>query len=394
MSVHTRVCLVCTRQMAKYTCPRCNVPYCSLGCYKSHDERCTERFAKDNVSAALKNKRASTEEQKKMVNILKRVHENDDDVIVDDDGVNPVSEDIEVGKWLEKMTLGEDADLDLNKLKDETKKAFELACMAGKLREQVESWEPWWKKPVIVPSQSTSGARNPSLSAGPPINEDIPVFSSLFSGKPSPTLPHHLLDIVFAYVSTLLTYNGDWDWDEHGAISMLISFSPVLSTTGTSRHHSYEATLRECIALHNKWHGANEEVSGSLCLPQHCVKVFNGGRLRLLQLLSDLLDLALRAEACLVQSRESKSFPRVERRKIKREINKLCRIQHKMTFFLSWVNSRQETEIHMWAQEVDLAVQMILANDMKKDEPTIFHIGEEAQSRAKPSSFKKKIVVL
>lgn len=29
------VCRVCARQYAKYTCPRCNVRYCSLDCYKA-----------------------------------------------------------------------------------------------------------------------------------------------------------------------------------------------------------------------------------------------------------------------------------------------------------------------------------------------------------------------
>jgi len=126
--------------MSKYTCPRCCTPYCSLGCYKNHGERCTEGFARDNLTSALKNKRASKEDRKKMVEILKRVNENDDEICenADWDTVNPVAEDEEVGRWLEKMTLGQEVDVDLQKLDVKTKKAFHLACMAGKLRDQVE----------------------------------------------------------------------------------------------------------------------------------------------------------------------------------------------------------------------------------------------------------------
>jgi len=395
MSVHSRVCLVCTRQMSKYTCPRCNTPYCSLLCYKNHGKSCTEGFAKDNLTSALKNKRASKEDKMKMVEILKRVHENEDEVCEtsDEDIINPVADDSEVGRWLEKMTLGEEDDLDVQKLGSETKKAFHLACMAGKLREHVEQWTPWWIKPIIIPSGQSMD--NPSLTTGPQINEDIPNLETLYSGKPSPMLPYHLLDIVFAYTSTLFTYNGDWDWDERGAMSTLIYRSSVLSTPLISRHHSFEAALRACLTLHRSQDGANEEATESLSAAQHCVKVFNGGRLRLLQLLSDLLDLSLRAEACVVQERDGKNLTKAERRKSKREVNSLCKIQHKVTFFLSWVNSLPDTEIHLWTQEVDLVVQTIVAIEEKREKPTIFHIdGDDEKFKEQKPSCKKKIVIL
>ena len=34
----------CHQAAAEYTCPRCNVRYCSLDCYRGHSERCTEGF--------------------------------------------------------------------------------------------------------------------------------------------------------------------------------------------------------------------------------------------------------------------------------------------------------------------------------------------------------------
>jgi hypothetical protein len=41
-------CQVCGKAAAGtlYTCPRCNVRYCGLACYKGHSERCTEGFYK------------------------------------------------------------------------------------------------------------------------------------------------------------------------------------------------------------------------------------------------------------------------------------------------------------------------------------------------------------
>ena len=48
------VCGVCARQLSKYGCPRCNKRTCSLACYKAHSTACTELFARDNVTQAMK----------------------------------------------------------------------------------------------------------------------------------------------------------------------------------------------------------------------------------------------------------------------------------------------------------------------------------------------------
>ena len=49
------ICHVCTKSTSKYKCPRCNVPYCSLKCYKEHDVDCTEEFYKEWVEEEMKN---------------------------------------------------------------------------------------------------------------------------------------------------------------------------------------------------------------------------------------------------------------------------------------------------------------------------------------------------
>ena len=39
---------------AKYQCPRCNAPYCSLPCYQTHGVQCTELFARAQVEEAMR----------------------------------------------------------------------------------------------------------------------------------------------------------------------------------------------------------------------------------------------------------------------------------------------------------------------------------------------------
>ena len=45
----------CLKQSSRYTCPRCNTPYCTLACYKSDGHlNCSETFYKENFLQALK----------------------------------------------------------------------------------------------------------------------------------------------------------------------------------------------------------------------------------------------------------------------------------------------------------------------------------------------------
>ncbi|XP_072292821.1 zinc finger HIT domain-containing protein 2 [Eucyclogobius newberryi] len=66
------VCMLCSCKPSLYTCPRCNVPYCSLSCYKSPEHSvCSEDFYKESVLQELKEMGKTEEEgKKKMQEIL------------------------------------------------------------------------------------------------------------------------------------------------------------------------------------------------------------------------------------------------------------------------------------------------------------------------------------
>ncbi|CAN0908894.1 Zinc finger HIT domain-containing protein 2 [Linum grandiflorum] len=82
------ICHVCQKQFSQYTCPRCNSRYCSLQCYKSHSVRCTESFMRENVVGELKHLKTGDESKRKMMDILKRVHSEEEKIeaMDDDDG--------------------------------------------------------------------------------------------------------------------------------------------------------------------------------------------------------------------------------------------------------------------------------------------------------------------
>lgn len=72
-----RPCGLCLSNPARYTCPRCNVPYCSLSCYRaSAHMACSEQFYKDCVSQELRARgRAEDEDRVHMRNVLQRMQQ-------------------------------------------------------------------------------------------------------------------------------------------------------------------------------------------------------------------------------------------------------------------------------------------------------------------------------
>ncbi|KAE8683905.1 putative Aluminum activated malate transporter family protein [Hibiscus syriacus] len=85
------ICNVFQKQFSQYTCPRCNSRYCSLPCYKSHSLRCTESFMRENLVDELRELQPDDQTKRKMLEILKRVHseEEADPLDEDVDGIFP-----------------------------------------------------------------------------------------------------------------------------------------------------------------------------------------------------------------------------------------------------------------------------------------------------------------
>jgi hypothetical protein len=82
--IHT-ICSTCTKNIARYTCPKCSTPYCSVECYKIHDgtidsnnqKICTESFYKNRVLSEY-HARGSEEDKLKLRGILNRLHQDID----------------------------------------------------------------------------------------------------------------------------------------------------------------------------------------------------------------------------------------------------------------------------------------------------------------------------
>ncbi|KAJ7481672.1 hypothetical protein FB451DRAFT_1555910 [Mycena latifolia] len=71
------VCKLCNRQLARYTCPTCNAPYCALACFRSPAHAaCSEAFYKKEVEADIRSAPGkSGKERARMMGLLRRFEE-------------------------------------------------------------------------------------------------------------------------------------------------------------------------------------------------------------------------------------------------------------------------------------------------------------------------------
>ena len=132
-------CVFCTKETAKYTCPRCNVRYCSSACYKNEKHlQCSEVFYKECVMEAMNEQKGSVESKRKMLDMLKKLEEQDREAQDDLE-----TEDLE--ERLSEMDINSaDPEAVWSALTDKERKEFETAVKSGEISNIIDLWVPWW----------------------------------------------------------------------------------------------------------------------------------------------------------------------------------------------------------------------------------------------------------
>ncbi|RPD65186.1 hypothetical protein L226DRAFT_501974 [Lentinus tigrinus ALCF2SS1-7] len=160
-SVSTVPCAICRRQFSRYTCPRCNIPYCSLVCFRSEKHaECSESFYRKEVELDVKNApSASGEEKRRMMDLLKRFEEDslDDSPLLEDSGNDDDDDDDrdDLQRRLQNIDLDSASYDDLwNALTPAERDKFlralqdpdnELAKQLASEAVEREQVEPWWQ---------------------------------------------------------------------------------------------------------------------------------------------------------------------------------------------------------------------------------------------------------
>ncbi|XP_056174511.1 uncharacterized protein LOC115664692 isoform X3 [Syzygium oleosum] len=325
------ICLVCQKQFSQYTCPRCNSRYCSLQCYKSHSVRCTESFMRENVVQELHHVQSDDVTKRKMLDILKRLHSEEEEDSMDEDG----------------------GQISLDDLSTEEKKRFHRAVASGELSRMIDPWEPWWLNPsagkirlsqdgtqLVQPLARDEESGLSDADTGSSYLSDIPPgpdtpllpLSKLSSTPPSPLLAVHLVDIVYSYCFTVRLYNGDWQTDVVGSSMVLLGVSSVLGQSGQPE------TMLEALSycLEQTCSPAYRHVGGlkfGIALIDDVVSVLSLGTPALICLLSDLQRLVQAGERELKLEKPKRS----RRTEVK---NKLKLAERKVYFIMCWVHEQ------------------------------------------------------
>ncbi|KAL0296394.1 UNVERIFIED_CONTAM: hypothetical protein Sradi_6691500 [Sesamum radiatum] len=223
------------------------IALCIATRYKSHSLRCTESFMRENVMEELQQLQPDEQSKSKMLDILKRFHEEEEtDSLDEEESDSSLSE-----ETIQKILSG--GQISFDDLSVEEKKRFQRAVATGELSKLIEPWDPWWFKPsaknislsfggtqLVRPivkeglgTSSENGVESDRWHDIPPGPETplLPV-SKLTASAPSPLLTVHLVDIIYSYCFTLRLYNGDPKSDPLESVMVVLSVSSVLGQGG------------------------------------------------------------------------------------------------------------------------------------------------------------------
>ncbi|XP_011219889.1 zinc finger HIT domain-containing protein 2 [Ailuropoda melanoleuca] len=213
-------------QPARYTCPRCNVPYCSLRCYRAHGS-CAEDFYRDQVLGELRGRSASPSRLASALQRLREQRETEDDP--EDAGREPGPAPGGLTRLWELLAPAEKA-------------AFEQLLSRGEGGRLLPPWRPWWwgrgAGPRLLEEVDDAAGRDPAEleptpartppepvkeAAAEPFLEDapeacaptvptrIPTLASLSRSPASPLVRFQLPNVLFAYAHSLALYHGGDD---------------------------------------------------------------------------------------------------------------------------------------------------------------------------------------
>ncbi|KAJ3160990.1 hypothetical protein HDU88_007477 [Geranomyces variabilis] len=231
-----RICKICIKQFASYTCPRCNLQYCSVPCYKSEKHAsCTESFYKDSIMSELDGHKSTPTERTRMLQILRKFERENDHTAAneDDDGDEAGNDEHAVpdlAERLESLDLQTaDSDTILSKLTPAERAEFEASLRAGPdaMRGYVDIWAPWWwdddadsrdsETTTLIRHMDGTPVGETELRAAkpqrPPVLGGLKSLRTLMAGKPDESVVFNLVDLIGAYAFMSRFLNGDWQED-------------------------------------------------------------------------------------------------------------------------------------------------------------------------------------
>ncbi|KAJ7326304.1 hypothetical protein DFH08DRAFT_787221 [Mycena albidolilacea] len=258
-STDTVTCRLCRRQFSKYTCPTCNIPYCSLTCFRSEaHSQCSETFYKKEVESDIRAEPSkSPQERQRMLGLLQRFEEESaaqteelesGDENEDDLAHRLQNVDLESTSPDQLWTFLSPAEREkFLKVMEDPSSDLALQLLASEELE-VEKKEPWWSRPT--------GPEPPTRQYGAP-PDPIQVPPSLTS-PPNRTAPSLIYNICAAYIAyayvtrhlSVSPLSTAPELDADAARGLLATLVPFLtSRTSRTLHPTLDSALTD---LHSR----------------------------------------------------------------------------------------------------------------------------------------------
>ncbi|XP_053305748.1 zinc finger HIT domain-containing protein 2 [Spea bombifrons] len=139
------VCSLCLSGPGRYTCPRCNAPYCSLACYRGpRHETCSEAFYRDSVLEVLRAEQAEPQGKRQMEEMLLKMREEEaaEEQAVNMGAVHELNEE-EAGLW--------------GSLTQRERQDFLRLLKSGDIGALVPEWRPWWEAAQLSSNKDNAG---------------------------------------------------------------------------------------------------------------------------------------------------------------------------------------------------------------------------------------------
>lgn len=230
----------CSERTQKYNCPRCNIAYCSVACYKSSTHlKCSEEFYKSCVleemtlQSKLKNTPGPSDDVKRMYEILKRIQddqpidsdsENSDEELDSDDDDNDDENSVNEGD-LSKRLAGidlNDADAVWSHLTETERQEFNKMIQGEDVTSILPKFNAWWENKIKRKLVSETNESEPKVEH-PHIIESIVEFDRISKKPPALCVGNNLTNLLAGYASMARFFYGEHQSNKNGAINYLVA---------------------------------------------------------------------------------------------------------------------------------------------------------------------------
>ncbi|KAM0786710.1 hypothetical protein ACM66B_002152 [Microbotryomycetes sp. NB124-2] len=206
------ICGICKAQVSRYTCPKCNLHYCSLQCYRSpqHGD-CTESFDRSSLVSDIESAPGQTQQQKQaMMEILNKF---ESDSLQQDELNDGGAEDNDLADKLNGVDLDSLSPEELLQLLSPDDRAAFHASLASKGRtaelvaREVEPDTPWWEAERAGQTGSDGGLPEDDAESE---RHSFSCRPTMISSTDMPVVPggaeNHIVDLRYNLLALILAY--------------------------------------------------------------------------------------------------------------------------------------------------------------------------------------------